>query len=122
MDFTSVNGDISFEYDVPKCDNILFKWNINNNFICKKYTDTIYFLNNIYFKLLLDTAKNTLKLINTNKLFDIKYIESKLDKDNLNVNLDKIITYIDNLDTNKINQDDNELYNLFLIIIVIDYH
>ena len=113
MDFTSVNGDISFEYDVPKCDNILFKWNINNNFICKKYTDTIYFLNNIYFKLLLDTAKNTLKLINTNKLFDIKYIESKLDKDNLNVNLDKIITYIDNLDTNKINQDDNELYNLF---------
>ena len=113
MDFTSVNGDISFEYDVPKCDNILFKWNINNNFICKKYTDTIYFLNNLYFKLLLDTAKNTLKLINTNKLFDIKYIESKLDKDNLNVNLDKIITYIDNLDTNKINQDDNELYNLF---------
>ena len=43
MDFTSVNGDISFEYDVPKCDNILFKWNINNNFICKKYTDTIYY-------------------------------------------------------------------------------
>ena len=42
MIFTSLNGDISINYEIKSIDDTLFKWNIKNNFICTEYTKNNY--------------------------------------------------------------------------------
>ena len=112
----TINGDIQFEYDIPKCKDSLFIWNINNDFICNKYKDEIYFLNYFYFKILFNLNTATIKLLSNNyNIFVINDIQNKINnsKKNLNNYLNEIDNYITNLNIDKISYEDVDTYNVF---------
>ena len=112
----TINGDIQFEYDIPKCKDSLFIWNINNDFICSKYADEIYFLNYFYFKILFNLKTNNIKLLSNNyNIFVINDIQNKINnsKKNLNDLLNEIDNYITNLNIDKISYEDVDTYNVF---------
>ena len=112
----TINGDIQFEYDIPKCKDSLFIWNINNDFICNKYKDEIYFLNYFYFKILFNLNTATIKLLSNNyNIFVINDIQNKINnsKKNLNDLLNEIDNYITNLNIDKISYEDVDTYNVF---------
>ena len=112
----TIHGDIQFEYDIPKCKDSLFIWNINNDFICNKYKDEIYFLNYFYFKILFNLNTATIKLLSNNyNIFVINDIQNKINnsKKNLNNYLNEIDNYITNLNIDKISYEDVDTYNVF---------
>ena len=116
MNHCTINGDIQFEYDITKCKDSLFIWNINNDFICSKHTEEIYFLNYDYFKIIFNLKTNNIKLLSNNyNIFDINDIQNEKNdiKKNLNDYLNEIDNYITNLNIDKISQENIDTYNSF---------
>lgn len=116
MIFTSLNGDISINYEIKSIDDTLFKWNIKNNFICTKYTKNNYFLNYYYFKIIINYDTKKIQLLNNIDIFIIDDIKKNINDDeiiNIIDYINEIDKYIISLDTSNITQENIDLYNSF---------
>lgn len=116
MIFTSLNGDISINYEIKSIDDTLFKWNIKNNFICTKYTKNNYFLNYYYFKIIINYDTKKIQLLNNIDIFIIDDIKKNINDDeiiNIIDYINEIDKYIISLDNSNITQENIDLYNSF---------
>tara|TARA_Y100000768_G_scaffold373420_3_gene342030 strand:- start:10267 stop:11139 length:873 start_codon:yes stop_codon:yes gene_type:complete len=116
MIFTSLNGDISINYEIKSIDDTLFKWNIKNNFICTEYIKNNYFLNYYYFKIIINYDTKKIQLLNNIDIFIIDNIKKNIKDDeiiNIIDYINEIDKYIISLDTSNITQENIDLYNSF---------